>query len=788
MRHLKHKTKILIFLGCLFISLPSMAINWPQVIKTKNADITVYQPQIESIDGINVSGRAAISVKHDNKSPIFGAAWIDAVLQNDRVNRTSTLSNVNIPKIKFSDDVSDENINSLKELIKNEIPKWNWQIPTDQIITTYENDVNSTNDSYKNDAPEIITVYTPSMLVYIDGEPATEKIEGSKNLVQVINTPYIVLMDTKDDTYYIYGEERWYASNRLDGKYKVEQRPSAELQDIQQQIKEQSEENETSNKSDILNIIVRTHPAELLVINGNPKMSPIKNTNLLYVSNSDNYIFLDIDSQYYYVTLSGRWYQSKQLDGSWNYVSNNNLPSSFANIPEGSNLDVVLANIPGTEASRDAILDNAIPQTAEVSRKDASVTIEYDGTPIYRDVDGTSLQYVENSSQTILRDGNNYYCVDNGVWFVARNPNGPWDVATVRPQQVENIRPSSPVYNVKYVYIYDVTPDVVYVGYTPGYYGSYVYNHSVIYGTGYYYRPWRGRYYYSRPTTFGFNMSYNPWAGWSISYGWSYSGWFNTGWGYHHSHYCNGYWGARSYRPAYSSPHQSRGYYGHRSRPNYSTPRRSQNIYTAHRSGVRTTTATRVNTTNRRTSRNNVYTDRSGNVYQRSGNNWEQRNNSSWNRVSTRTSSGSSTRTSGATDRSSTTNRTTITNSNNRSGNSVGTTRSNSGSTNTPRTSTTSSSTNRSNSSSTPSRNSSSVNSTNFNRNNLQQAEQNRQRSQTRTSNYNRATNTRSNNSSYNKSSNSRPASTPSYNRSSNTRSTGTTRSSSSRSSTSRGR
>ncbi|MBK7113783.1 MAG: hypothetical protein IPH60_15240 [Flavobacteriales bacterium] len=42
---------------------------------------------------------------------------------------------------------------------------------------------------------------------------------------------------------------------------------------------------------------------------------------------------------------------------------------------------------------------------------------------------------------------------------------------------------------------YDYTPTTVYVGYTPGYLGSYVQNGVVIYGTGYYYRPWPGCWY-----------------------------------------------------------------------------------------------------------------------------------------------------------------------------------------------------------------------------------------------------------------------------------------------------
>ena len=63
-----------------------------------------------------------------------------------------------------------------------------------------------------------------------------------------------------------------------------------------------------------------------------------------------------------------------------------------------------------------------------------------------------------------------------------------------------------------------------YVGYTPGYIYSYPYHGTIVYGTGYYYRPWYRRYYYPRPVTYGYGVHYNPYTGWGFSVGVSY-GW-----------------------------------------------------------------------------------------------------------------------------------------------------------------------------------------------------------------------------------------------------------------------
>jgi hypothetical protein len=322
------------------------------------------------------------------------------------------------------------------------------------------------------------------------------------------------------------------------------------------------------------------------------------------------------------------------MSGPWSFIESEDLPENFSMIPEGSDLDVLLASVPGTNAAREAVLDTQIPQTAEIDRKTATVKVEYDGNPDFQKVDGTQMLYAVNSPQTVLKISNRYYCVDDGVWYEATNPNGPWSVATERPGEVEDIEPSSPVYNVKYVNIYEVTPTIVRVGYTPGYYGSYVYRHTVIYGTGYYYRPWYGSFYYPRPVTYGFRMVYNPWTGWGMSVGISYGGWFHMNYG---GRYHGGYWGPPRYRPPHYWHGHHGGYYGNRPRPvQYGRPDRS-NIYSGNRPGVKPAISQRPSTTpgrtrdiNKATRDNNVYTDRSGKVYQKTDKGWQTRENNSW--------------------------------------------------------------------------------------------------------------------------------------------------------------
>ena len=131
-----------------------------------------------------------------------------------------------------------------------------------------------------------------------------------------------------------------------------------------------------------------------------------------------------------------------------------------------------------------------------------------------------------------------FYALDNGVWFVASSPFGPWTVASFVPPVIYSIPPSSPLYNVTFVRVYDATPETVYVGYTPGYVGSYVSNDVVVYGTGWPYSPWIGSAWYGAPVTWGFGFSF--FNSWWHPYPWHY--WHRTAWASPRARF-NPWWG-----------------------------------------------------------------------------------------------------------------------------------------------------------------------------------------------------------------------------------------------------
>lgn len=163
------------------------------------------------------------------------------------------------------------------------------------------------------------------------------------------------------------------------------------------------------------------------------------------------------------------------------------------------------------------------------------------------------MSYAVNSSTPVIFLGDRYYDCDQGVWFEGMSAEGPWSVSTSVPPELYTIPPRYPIYYVRYVRVYGYTPTVVYTGYTAGYTGCYVYNGTVVYGTGFHYRPWYRHRYYARPWTWGFGIHYDPWAGWSMghSHGW----WRPHGWFAGNSGPVRpGWWGPAGYRPLYR-PH-----------------------------------------------------------------------------------------------------------------------------------------------------------------------------------------------------------------------------------------
>ncbi len=531
---------------------PDPSADWPRQIDSVAGTIVVYQPQPESLQGSTLTARTAFSLTPKGKTePVFGAMWFTADVNIDRSQGLVKVLSTKVTRVRLPDATPNDEKSFAAE-IEQETRKWNLSLSLDGLTAalTQVQQERTAADDLKAEPPKVLFATEPTVLVVLDGQPIRRPIESS-GVESVVNTPYPLFYDTGSKRYYLTNGAVWYQTNELlGGAWEVIPKPPPAVSGVVMKGDKQDQSAPAPTDTAPPKILVATEPTELIVTQGPPNFGPINGTQLLYLTNSEDNVFRDLSTQKLFIVLSGRWYSGASFDGPWTFVRSNQLPADFARIPPTSPKADVLAFVSGTPQARDAVMDAQVPTTAEVRRDAPGPSIQYDGQPSFEPVPGTGMSSAVNTAAPVLLiDGTYYACVD-AVWYVAQGPQGPWTVATSVPQEVQKLPPSSPLYNVKYVTIYQATPQVVYVGYTPGYLGAYSWNGAVVYGTGYAYPPYVSPVvYYPRPRTWGFGATYNPWTGWSYGIGAS-AGFL----------YFGTRWGGPSYRPPWRPAYG--GWYG----------------------------------------------------------------------------------------------------------------------------------------------------------------------------------------------------------------------------------
>jgi hypothetical protein len=635
---------------------------WPLDIPTQSGHvITIYQPQPEALKDNLLTGRAAMSITPPNREPIFGALWFSARISADADTREATLGEIRVTRVRWPESTAQQQ-GQFTVIVEAAFPE-EVSIDMDRLsasLATAEREQRSL-EGLKNEAPKIVFTDELAILLLYDGAPQSRAIPDT-DLEQVLNTSLAVVKDTRSGTYWLSGGKVWYSAKDPLGPWTPNARPPEEITRIVP-----PDTSSDSAPDPPLAIVTATEPTELIVTDGPPKWQSLGGGELLYVENTENPILRAVDPAYIYILLSGRWFRAASFDGPWTFVHPDSLPASFEEIPPESPVAGVRVSVAGTQEAEDAMLDAQIPQTAAIERSKAKLEVNYDGEPQFTDIAGTKIAYATNTPAQVLRIDGRYYAVDEGVWFTAGSAKGPWAVADSVPEdEIQQIPPSAPVYNTTYVHVYQSTPQVVYVGYYPGYLWSFPYYGVPVYGTGWYYPPyWGPGGYYPRYPTWGFHVHYNPWYGWSFGWSWGVGFMrvgvsFGGGWGYRGGWYGGGY-----RRPVYINARDvninrgnvnignsiggNRPAGGNIDRGNvanniYNRPasrdrvadrpaaarpgagaRPAQQPAAGARPAQQPASGARPSTRD-----NNVFADRDGNVHRRTDNGWENRQGGSW--------------------------------------------------------------------------------------------------------------------------------------------------------------
>ena len=226
-------------------------------------------------------------------------------------------------------------------------------------------------------------------------------------------------------------------------------------------------------KATMPTVFVSTAPAQIIITDGPPKFAAIAGTPLKYATNTNAYLFVDGKDHRDHFLASGRWFSAAQLSVRGR-SPRPAFPLISALIPSSSPAAVVLASVPGTPQAQEALIQAQIPQQATLERTSATVDVAYSGPPRFEPIAGTDTLYAVNTGYDVIRVGNVSCSMARRVVHCAHRDRSLGAGGTAFRGAIYTIPPSSSLYRVTYVRVYDVTPQTVTDGYTAGYTMGYI--------------------------------------------------------------------------------------------------------------------------------------------------------------------------------------------------------------------------------------------------------------------------------------------------------------------------
>jgi hypothetical protein len=505
--------------------------GWPRLYKLASGDSAlIYQPQIESwIDQKQMVAWSAISYQAEGaKQPSLGTIKLEAVTDVAVNERLVNFSSLRIAEFNFPTLSRDQSQKVAAEL-ERAMPATERVISLDRVLAGINKSTIRPNSrdaaGIKADPPKIFHSTKPAVLVIFDGQPIWSPIR-EVDLKYAVNTNWDFFEQPSSKTFYLRDDKSWLKATDLKGPWA----PAGKLPDSFNQLPADDNWKDVRANlpgtgiaaSAVPSVFESFEPAELILITGEPKYVPVEGTSLLWVSNTESDLFRMGNVGAYYYLVSGRWFSAPSLGGPWTFATTS-LPDDFKRIPIDHPRSRVLASVPGTDQAIEAVLIASIPQTARVNRKElqAPEVVYQGGTPEFKPIETTTLERAVNTDKEIIKVGDLYYMCFQGVWFMARNAAGPWEVASSVPKEIYTIPASSPAYNVTYVTVEkdeSGSDDWVKFAAMAGYTWMMVAWGCTVWGSGWYYPPYvyYGGYYpayYWHPATYGGAAWYNPYTG-----------------------------------------------------------------------------------------------------------------------------------------------------------------------------------------------------------------------------------------------------------------------------------
>lgn len=180
-------------------------------------------------------------------------------------------------------------------------------------------------------APQIVFAEAPALLVQIDGAPVYRRIPDT-DLSRVANTTALIVRDDAD-LHYLKVFDGWMESYGLLGDWSISGvSPFGEHAQIERAALDQ-----TPNRLDGHGldrnppaVFVVTAPAALIITDGPQRWQAVAGSTLTYLANTAAKVFREPTDDECYVRVGTDWYRSWSVDGPWQFLAANDLPSDIA--------------------------------------------------------------------------------------------------------------------------------------------------------------------------------------------------------------------------------------------------------------------------------------------------------------------------------------------------------------------------------------------------------------------------------------------------------------------------
>ena len=310
--------------------------RWPVTVQSGAATLTVHPPQLDTWDGHTLAARLAVgaSTSKDSSQTTYGVVEIAARTLTDKGTRVVTIDQARVTRTDFP-GASAADAKRWSEAIARDLNGKSRTIALDRLEAQLEitETVRGTRaEPLRNTPPAFVFSTVPALLVHIDREPAYRRMSGTP-FERVINTRPLLLRDAQG-THYLKIFDGWMRAPALTGPWTVLDKATYDLDRAYRQAsdarlidpltgKSASDGPAPSLTKTVPGIYVATVPTELIVTEGEWRLTAVPGTQLSYVENTTGRVFRTADT--IYVLASGRWFAAATEAGPWQYVAANAL-------------------------------------------------------------------------------------------------------------------------------------------------------------------------------------------------------------------------------------------------------------------------------------------------------------------------------------------------------------------------------------------------------------------------------------------------------------------------------